>query len=313
MEIKPEPVALARLARDLIESLRAGRREESLEFRIDVAPECPAYIETDGQRLEQILRNLLSNAFKFTERGKVELSSRRAPEGQIALSVADTGIGISDDKQKAVFEPFRQADGTISRKYGGTGLGLSICRELARLLGGTLALRSVEGQGSTFTVLVPESYSAAKVQPRAEAPPASDGAASGRGAATSPGASCDPSAEAACRRRPGAAYRSKARPLGHRGRPEFRPHPAGSLERDGVRMPGRRQRDRGARARHGVPSERGRVGRGAAGPFRSLGARPAEARRAHAPYPGPCGFGNRQRANSPLARRDRLPVEAGEA
>jgi signal transduction histidine kinase/DNA-binding response OmpR family regulator/CHASE3 domain sensor protein len=170
MEIKPEPVALARLARDLSNLFAPVSEKKSLEFRIDVAPECPAYIETDGQRLEQILRNLLSNAFKFTERGKVELILRRAPEGQIALSVADTGIGISDDKQKAVFEPFRQADGTISRKYGGTGLGLSICRELVRLLGGTLALRSVEGQGSTFTVLVPESYSAAKVQPRAEAP-----------------------------------------------------------------------------------------------------------------------------------------------
>ena len=120
-----------------------------------MAPECPAYIETDGQRLEQVLRNLLSNAFKFTEQGKVELSIGRATDGQIALSVADTGIGISQDKQNAVFEPFRQADGTISRKYGGTGLGLSICRELVRLLGGTLALRSLEGQGSTFTVTHP--------------------------------------------------------------------------------------------------------------------------------------------------------------
>ena len=94
---------------------------------------------------------------------------RRAPDGQIALSVTDTGIGISEDKQKAVFDPFQQADGTISRKYGGTGLGLSICRELVRLLGGTLTLRSAEGQGSTFTVLIPETYSPARVRPRAEA------------------------------------------------------------------------------------------------------------------------------------------------
>ena len=173
MEIKPEPLALVRLTKDLTNLFTPVAEKKNLEFRVEVAPECPAYIETDGQRLEQILRNLLSNAFKFTEQGSVELRVARAPDGQIALSVADTGIGISQDKQNAVFEPFRQADGTISRKYGGTGLGLSICRELVRLLGGTLALRSAEGQGSTFTVLVPEAFSAAKVQPRAETPRAS--------------------------------------------------------------------------------------------------------------------------------------------
>ena len=170
MEIKPEALPVVRLTKDLTNLFRPVAEKKNLDFRVEVAPESPAYIETDGQRLEQILRNLLSNAFKFTEQGKVELSIRRASDGQIALSVADTGIGISEDKQNAVFEPFRQADGTISRKYGGTGLGLSICRELVRLLGGTLALRSVEGQGSTFTVLVPETFSAANVQPRADAP-----------------------------------------------------------------------------------------------------------------------------------------------
>ena len=173
MEIKPEPLALVRLTKDLTNLFAPVAEKKSLEFRVEVAPECPAYIETDGQRLEQVLRNLLSNAFKFTEHGKVELSIGRASDGQIALSVADTGIGISQDKQNAVFEPFRQADGTISRKYGGTGLGLSICRELVRLLGGTLALRSVEGQGSTFTVLVPETFGVAKAQPRADTPRAS--------------------------------------------------------------------------------------------------------------------------------------------
>src|SRR5580698_6872837 len=173
MEIKPEPLALTRLAKDLTNLFTPVAEKKTLEFRVEVAPECPAYIETDGQRLEQILRNLLSNAFKFTEQGTVELRVARAPDGQIALSVADTGIGISQDKQNAVFEPFRQADGTISRKYGGTGLGLSICRELVRLLGGTLALRSQEGQGSTFTVVIPETFGAANAQSRAETPRAS--------------------------------------------------------------------------------------------------------------------------------------------
>ena len=166
IEIKPEPLALARLTKDLTNLFTPVAEKKNLEFRVEVRPECPAYIETDGQRVEQILRNLLSNAFKFTEQGSVELRVARAPDGQIALSVADTGIGISQDKQNAVFEPFRQADGTISRKYGGTGLGLSICRELVRLLGVTLALKSVEGQGSTFTVLVPEAFSAAKARSR---------------------------------------------------------------------------------------------------------------------------------------------------
>src|ERR1700722_10445075 len=168
MEIKPEPVAIARLTRDLSNLFRPVAEKKNLEFRIEVAPDCPNHIETDGLRLEQILRNLLSNAFKFTEQGRVELRVWRAPDGQIALSVADTGIGISEDKQKAVFEPFRQADGTISRKYGGTGLGLSICRELVRLLGGTLALRSAEGEGSTFTVFIPDTFSATNVRPREE-------------------------------------------------------------------------------------------------------------------------------------------------
>jgi signal transduction histidine kinase/CheY-like chemotaxis protein/CHASE3 domain sensor protein len=168
MEIKPEPVAIATLTRDLSNLFRPVAEKKNLEFRIEIDPECPGHVETDGQRLEQILRNLLSNAFKFTEQGKVELRVRRASDGQIALSVADTGIGISADKQKAVFEPFRQADGTISRKYGGTGLGLSICQELVRLLGGRLALRSAEGEGSTFTVLIPDTFSATSVRPRDE-------------------------------------------------------------------------------------------------------------------------------------------------
>ena len=312
MEIKPEPLALARLTRDLTNLFAPVAEKRNLEFRVEVAPECPAYIDTDGQRLEQVLRNLLSNAFKFTEQGKVELSVGRASDGQIALSVADTGIGISQEKQNAVFEPFRQADGTISRKYGGTGLGLSICRELVRLLGGTLALRSVEGQGSTFTVLVPEVFSAAKVQPRAEAPRASPAPLTVEPSAASRGAGRKPKAGSASRGRSRSAQWSKARAFGHRGRPEFRSHPSGSLPRDGVRMPCRRQRDRGARARYGIPSERGRVGRGAAGSFRPLGSRSAEARHSHPSYSGSCGFGHRQRANGSLARRYRLRVEAGQ-
>ena len=170
MEIKPEPVALTRLTRDLSDLFAPLAEKKDVKFRIEIEPECPSSIETDRQRLEQILRNLLSNAVKFTEKGKVELNIRRVPDEQIALSVMDTGIGISEEQQKTVFEPFRQADGTISRKYGGTGLGLSISLELVRLLGGTLALSSAEGRGSTFIVTIPEIYSPSKVQLRVPPP-----------------------------------------------------------------------------------------------------------------------------------------------
>jgi signal transduction histidine kinase/DNA-binding response OmpR family regulator/CHASE3 domain sensor protein len=174
MEIKPEPLELTRLAKDLSDLFSPLAEKKDLEFRIEIGPECPPAIETDGQRLEQVLRNLLSNAVKFTEKGKVELTIQRAPNAQVAFSVLDTGIGIPDEHQKAVFEPFRQADGTISRKYGGTGLGLSISRELVRLLGGVVTLRSAEGQGSTFVVTIPEVYSPSRVQPRTEALPTTE-------------------------------------------------------------------------------------------------------------------------------------------
>jgi CheY-like chemotaxis protein len=131
-----------------------------------LAPECPAHIETDGQRLEQVLKNLLSNAFKFTEAGQVRLAIHRTGDAEMALAVSDTGIGIAEEQQKTVFEAFHQADGTISRKYGGTGLGLSISRQLARLLGGSIDLKSVQGQGSTFTITIPETYDPAKVASR---------------------------------------------------------------------------------------------------------------------------------------------------
>jgi signal transduction histidine kinase/DNA-binding response OmpR family regulator/CHASE3 domain sensor protein len=166
VEIRPENLSLDRLVKDIQQVFQPIAQERKLEFEIDVAPECPATIETDIQRLEQVLKNLLSNAFKFTEKGKVDLAIRRSGDGFIALSVTDTGIGISEEQQQSVFEAFRQADGTISRKYGGTGLGLSISRELVRLLGGSIRLKSSEGQGSTFTILIPESYDPASVAPR---------------------------------------------------------------------------------------------------------------------------------------------------
>ncbi len=139
-----------------------------LAFHIDLREGLPDYIPTDPQRLQQILNNLLSNAFKFTEKGRVEFIAEMATSGWspsnehlnrvgnvIAFRVADTGIGIPLEKQQSIFESFAQADGSTSRKYGGTGLGLSICRELTRLLGGEIRVQSEVGVGSVFSVYLP--------------------------------------------------------------------------------------------------------------------------------------------------------------
>jgi signal transduction histidine kinase/CheY-like chemotaxis protein/CHASE3 domain sensor protein len=166
VEIRPEAVSVERLANNLRQLFQPIAQDRRLEFAIEIAPECPASIETDAQRLEQVLKNLLSNAFKFTEAGRVLFAVRPTGSGRIALSVTDTGVGIAEEQQQSIFEAFHQADGTISRRYGGTGLGLSISRELVRLLGGSIGLRSHVGQGSTFTVLLPASYDPAQVAPR---------------------------------------------------------------------------------------------------------------------------------------------------
>lgn len=152
-EIDPVPVAAASIAGKLERAFAPLARERGLALRLELDPEAGELV-TDATRVEQILRNFLANALKFTEKGGVTLRLSARPDG-VAFAVADTGIGIAPDQQQAVFEAFRQADGTISRRYGGTGLGLSISRDLARLLGGEITLESQPGQGSTFTLLLP--------------------------------------------------------------------------------------------------------------------------------------------------------------
>ncbi|MET0394022.1 MAG: HAMP domain-containing protein [Chitinophagaceae bacterium] len=144
---------------------------KNLRFSIDLDDKLPSTLETDVQRLNQILKNLLSNAFKFTEKGEVQLriyeanhnwrqsnSNLEAAKRVVAFEIRDTGIGISKDKQNIIFEAFQQAEGSTSRKYGGTGLGLSISRGLADLLGGSIELQSEAGYGSTFTLFLPIEY-----------------------------------------------------------------------------------------------------------------------------------------------------------
>ncbi|GBF07867.1 GAF sensor hybrid histidine kinase, partial [Deinococcus aerius] len=158
-----------RAVRDAVEATFAPvAADKGVTLGLDFDPALPPSLVTDEKRLLQILKNLLSNAFKFTERGEVRLTVapalvgwspdhaglNRAP-GVIAFSVADTGIGIAPDKQRVIFEAFQQADGSTSRKYGGTGLGLAISRELARILGGEIRLESTPGVGSVFTLYLP--------------------------------------------------------------------------------------------------------------------------------------------------------------
>jgi signal transduction histidine kinase/CheY-like chemotaxis protein/CHASE3 domain sensor protein len=171
IQIRPESVALQRLTSDIRQLFQPVADQRGLTFEISVAADCPAALDTDRQRLEQVLKNLLSNAFKFTESGGVALTIARAGSDRLALAVSDTGIGVPPEQQESIFEAFRQADGTISRRYGGTGLGLSISRELARLLGGAITLQSRPGEGSTFTVTIPVAYDPAGVAPREQPAP----------------------------------------------------------------------------------------------------------------------------------------------
>ncbi|WP_400245051.1 ATP-binding protein [Niallia sp. JL1B1071] len=163
MEIIEEPVMMEEIQNCLKNQFSPIANQKKLDFLIKIEKEVPAFIETDAHRLNQVLKNLLSNAFKFTERGRVELSVRMeesskltiANDAVLSFTVKDTGIGIPEDKMKIIFEPFKQADGTISRRYGGTGLGLSICKEISHLLGGRLEATSIEGMGSSFSIYLP--------------------------------------------------------------------------------------------------------------------------------------------------------------
>lgn len=170
IEIQPAPVLTERLASDMQKVFQPIADERGLALEIERDANCPVTIETDRMRLEQVIKNLLSNALKFTERGSVRLSFSPVGEDRLAIKVADTGIGIAKAQQASIFEAFQQADGTISRKYGGTGLGLSISRELARLLGGKISLESKVGEGSCFTLTIPVIYDAAMVPARQLAP-----------------------------------------------------------------------------------------------------------------------------------------------
>ncbi|HJR66901.1 MAG TPA: HAMP domain-containing protein [Gemmatimonadaceae bacterium] len=171
LDVHPTEVPIPEISEFVDRSFRPLAEEKGLSFKVDVMPDLPPAIVTDGHRLQQVLKNLLSNALKFTHNGGVTLTIRRAEKGRrfatrtldvapdvLAFAVSDTGIGIPKDKQQLIFEAFQQADGSTSRKYGGTGLGLSISREITRLLGGEIRVESSPGKGSTFTLFLPGRY-----------------------------------------------------------------------------------------------------------------------------------------------------------
>jgi signal transduction histidine kinase/DNA-binding response OmpR family regulator len=155
VDIRPDTIRVAALVDDLHRRFQPIAADKQLEFAVDLLPAVTTTLTSDSHRLLQILTNLLSNAFKFTERGGVVLRVAPAGPDQVAFEVRDTGIGIPAEHQHGIFEAFRQADGSTHRKYGGTGLGLSISRELAHMLGGSIQLSSTPGLGSTFTLIMP--------------------------------------------------------------------------------------------------------------------------------------------------------------
>ncbi|HXX94542.1 MAG TPA: response regulator, partial [Planctomycetota bacterium] len=177
MSLEVAQVRFKDLQDDVEASFRPVASSKKLEFAVTLDPEIPAALETDPKRVQQVLRNLLSNAFKFTNQGGVSLHMGIATKGWSAdheilnksdlvlfFAVKDTGIGIPPDKHQIIFEPFQQADTSTSRKYGGTGLGLSISREVAKLLGGEIRLESTPGQGSTFTLYLPRRHVPVRVK-----------------------------------------------------------------------------------------------------------------------------------------------------
>jgi len=190
VDVDAAPVAFADVIADVEQAFGPQAEDKGLTLTVDAAAELAETITTDAQRLQQVLRNLLANAVKFTDAGGVTLRIAPAPPGRVygvrgldaaravvAFAVSDTGIGIPAGKLEMIFEAFQQADGTTSRKYGGTGLGLSISKELARMLGGRIEVSSLVGDGSVFTLLLPDELppvtaTAARAQPVAVSPTA---------------------------------------------------------------------------------------------------------------------------------------------
>ncbi len=314
--VESEDLLFTHLRETIERNFRHEAEARMLSFVTDFDANVGRHITTDSKRLMQILKNLLSNAFKFTSHGSVRLHVGLARGGWSAdhptlnqavsvveLAVTDTGIGIAPEKQRIIFEAFQQADAGTARKYGGTGLGLAISRELAHLLGGELKLTSVPGAGSTFTLYLPISYlGSAYLQSPAQ---------SGRKEAKQmfqPIAL--PAARRGAARRPRGLAAGRSRAVDHRGRSALRQGAAESGARHAIQ--GDRRQDR-----HGRPEPRAQASpdgdlarRVPAGHARLDGAQPVEARHRHPPHPGADPHGRRRASVQPGARRVRVHEQA---
>ena len=155
MSLYVEKVSVKKLTLDLHQDFKHLAERKGLVLKHQLDENLPEFIHTDSQRLNQILKNLLSNAIKFTEKGSIVIEIILNSKNTVKISVTDTGIGINEDKQVAIFEAFQQAEGGTSRKYGGTGLGLSISRQLTKLLKGNISVKSTPDEGSTFSLVIP--------------------------------------------------------------------------------------------------------------------------------------------------------------
>ena len=303
----------------VVRTFKHDAENRGLSFDVRVEAGLGAAMVTDSKRLQQILKNLLSNAFKFTAQGGVRLNVSEVSRGWtpghsllsqaarvVAFEVSDTGIGIPPEKQRIIFEAFQQADASTSRKYGGTGLGLAISRELASLLGGEIQLRSNPGIGSNFTLYLPLRYvGPTGLALRDPAPPTTPGttlpAAGPRAGADHRGGARRPRARAArradaARRRGRSALRESAR----RPRPRSRPQGADRVAR-------RRRAGAGAP----VPADRGVARRLPARHARLDRPQPAETGSGDAPHPGADGDARRGSPARPGPRRVRVPDQAG--
>lgn len=170
MELNVEKLGLEDFLSSITRNFRPIVEKKNLKFLTEISDDVPTYIYTDRQRLEQIIRNFISNAIKFTERGSITLRIAKDSAETLVLEVVDTGIGISPEKHAMIFEAFQQADGSTARKYGGTGLGLSISKELATLIKGRIFLNSKPMEGSTFGLIIPFAIQTATAVPKPQVP-----------------------------------------------------------------------------------------------------------------------------------------------